>query len=490
MRFDMIDWKLCCSLVLTLASAGCGTQSAPVTEINLNERSAIADNSEPNDGLPLLAVPGPDEATANKAKITRTAATTKSGPSLLPKGLLGKKQAAQEANAAQELPNEAASPAQKIPEKGTPEWMLYEIQRIRLMPLPHEALHENESDDDEEEDQPLTPAQEKKLAEEIERTKHIRRERNLQIIKLAEECIQKTNKNPEQEPLFTNSVHHLLDARLQLALQGDAASIEALYDADKLFYARNPKSESASEASLILVNLTHATALRYGRKDPRWMKEFSKQAQSYASRFPEELPRSVPLLLAAGRTCEMNGQPEEARACYALLSSKFKDTPQGQQAAGILRRYDLKGRELQLAGPGIDGGDVDVKALKGKMVLVIFWASNAQPFLQQLPKITEVTTKFRKYVSVVGVNLDVDEKQVDSFVESHHLDWQQIFPANRQERGWNSPLTLQYGVNQLPTIWLLDPNGIVAETNLDATNLEAKIREVYEPFRTKKPATK
>ena len=108
---------------------------------------------------------------------------------------------------------------------------------------------ENESDDSDDEDVPLTPAQEKKLAEEIDRNRGIRRERNIQIIKLAEECIQKTNKNPEQEALFTAAVHSLLDARLQMALQSDSTSIEALYEADKVFFQRNPKSESAAEAA-------------------------------------------------------------------------------------------------------------------------------------------------------------------------------------------------------------------------------------------------
>ena len=150
----------------------------------------------------------------------------------------------------------------------------------------------------------------------------------------------------------------------------------------------------------------------------------------------------------------------------------------------------LKGQELELAGPGIDGGDVNVKAMKGKMVLVIFWASNAQPFVQQVPKLIEITNKYRKYLTVVGVNMDTDEKLVDAFVEANHLEWLQIFSENRQMRGWNSPVAIQYGVNQLPTIWLLDPNGIVAETNLDASNLEAKIREVYGAFRAKQAPTK
>ena len=475
MRFALRSWIL--GLVAAAVFTGCGTQATPVTEIDTND-PLLADGTDESGLLPLLAVPGPDgKATGKSGKVTQAAA--KSGASLLPRGLLGKKTAQKDAD-------DSESTAQKGPEKGSPEWLLNEIQRVRLMPLPQELTAENEKEDEEEDEQPLTPAQEKKFAQEIERTKGIRRERNLQIVKLAEECLQKTSQSPEQEPLFCAAVHHLLDARLQLALQGDAASIDSLYEAENLFFERNPKSESASEAALTLVNLTHANAVRYGAKDPRWLKEFSKRAQVYAARFPDEAPRSVPLLMAAGRSCENNGQIEEAQTCYALLGTKFKETAQGHQAEGSLRRLQLKGHELDLSGPGIDGNDIVFKSLKGKMVLVVFWASNAQPFVQQLPKILEVTAKYKKYCTVVGVNIDTDEKAVEAFCETHHLDWQQIFFPSRSQRGWNSPVAAYYGVNTLPTMWLLDPNGIVAETNLDASNLEAKLREVYTPFLKKK----
>ena len=466
-------------VAITAIAAGCGTQSTPIAEINTND-SSLADNSEDLGGLPLLAVPGPEKGNTSGKQGKVTPAVAKSGPSLLPKGLLGKRLPPQNS------PAENEPTSRKEAEKGSPEWLLNEIQRVRLLPLPHEATTDDESEDSDEEDQPLTPAQEKKFAQEIERTKGIRRERNFQIVKLAEECIQKTNKKPEQEPMFSAAVHNLLDARLQLALQGDASSIESLYEAEKVFYERNPKSDSASESALTLVNLTHANALRYGKQEPRWLTEFSKQAQVYASRFPNELPRSVPLLMAAGRSCENYGQIDEAKTCYSVLESKFKETPQGQQAAGILRRMQLKGHELELSGPGIDGNDIDVKSCKGKMVLVVFWASNAQPFAQQLPKLLEVTKKYKKYCTVIGVSIDTDEKAVETFVENHHLDWQQIFFPSRSQRGWNSPIAAYYGVNALPTIWLLDPNGIVAETNLDASNLDAKLHEVYMPFLKRK----
>ena len=475
MRFALRNWVFGFLAISTMFT-GCGTASTPVALTDGND--PLAEQRDDAEGALLLAVPGPEagKGTDKKGKVTQAAA--KAGAAA--KALMGKRPGQPNA-----LPEEDTA-ARKVAEKGTPEWLLNEIQRVRLLPMPHEDDDEKESDDSEEDDQPLTPAQEKKLAQAIEQTRGIRRERNLQIIKLAEECLQKTSKNPEQEALFSAAVHHLLDARLQLALQGDTASIEALYEAESLFFERNPKSESASEAALTLVNLAHANAIRYGNKDPRWLKEFSKRSQVYATRFPEEHPRSVPLLMAAGRSCENNGQLDEARTCYALLNSKFAETAQGQQAEGILRRMQLKGQELELSAPGIDGNDIEIKAFRGKMVLIVFWASNAQPFIQQLPKIQEVTAKYKKYCTVIGINLDTDEKAVETFVESNSLDWQQVFFPSKSQRGWNSPVVAYYGVNSLPTMWLVDPNGIVAETNLDASNLEAKLHEVYTPFAKKK----
>ncbi len=124
------------------------------------------------------------------------------------------------------------------------------------------------------------------------------------------------------------------------------------------------------------------------------------------------------------------------------------------------------------------------------MVVIVFWATHARPFIDQLPKLTATMKKYEKYATVVGVNLDADEGAVEAFVEETKLTWPQIFSPNRALRGWNSPLAVHYGINTLPTIWLVDPNGIVTDTSINAENLETRLREVYLPFlkATAKPA--
>lgn len=471
-------WSVAVVVGLTGFLSGCGG-SKPAAPVAETSPTAVAE--EESGGLMTVAIPGLKPATPKpKAPGTTPAATTPA------KGT---------ATAPAET---AATPAKKEPVKGSPEWLLREIQYIKVMPLPEsedasktksapKTDAELEMEDDE---KPLTPEEEQKLKAHFEKTKAIRRDRNLQIIKLSEECIAKTAKTPELEPEFDAAVHYLLDARLQLALQGDDASIEALFDAAKVFYERKPTSAAALEAELTLVNLTHANAIRYGQAQPKWIQEFAKHAQLYAARFPDEQARSVKLLAAAARTCELSGLSDDARSCYTLLITKFKDTPEAQQAEGVVRRLQLKGKTLEFTGPTIDGGDLNIASYKGKMVVIVFWATHAKPFIDQLPKLTATMKKYEKYATVVGVNLDADEGAVEAFVEETKLTWPQIFSPNRALRGWNSPLAVHYGINTLPTIWLVDPNGIVTDTSINAENLETRLREVYLPFlkATAKPA--
>lgn len=468
----------CCCMVMMFC--GCGGSNGS-TQVAQNSAASNVDE-ESSENLPTLAIPGLKPA----AKPTNPAAPA-GGPAA------AKGTAATKGAPAVTATEEAAA---KEPAKGSPEWLLLEIQRVKVMPLPGDEpkpqapaaaangkpAETKEDDDLDLDEKPLSAEEEQKLKEQFERSKAVRKERNQQIIKLAESCIAATAKKPEQEAEFDAAVHYLLDSRLQLALQGDAASIEALYDAAKVFYERKPQSASAVEAQLTLVNLTHANALRYGQAEPKWIQEFAKHSQLYAARFPEEQARAVTLLAAAARSCELAGMMEEAKSCYSLLITKFKDTPQAQQAQGVVRRLQLKGKTLELAGPTMEGDDLNIESLRGKMVVVVFWATHARPFIEQLPKLTATMKKYEKYATVVGVNLDADESAVEAFLEKSGLNWPQIFSPNRALRGWNSPLAVHYGINTLPTIWLVDPNGIVTDTTLDADHLEPRLREVYLPF--------
>jgi len=359
------------------------------------------------------------------------------------------------------------------PDKGTPEWLIQEILTTRV--LPFAELPEVKEGDAE------SAAAHKQA---LDDQKAQRRERNLKIVDLAKEAISKTHSDPEKERVFQAAVHHLLDAHSQLALQGDRESVLAIYDAAEAFYKKMPESDVAAEAQLTLVNLTHTHANMYGKTEPTWIEEFARQTQTYAQRFPKDVGRCVGFLVAAARSCEVNGLRSEAVASLTILQQQFPDHPVTQQWAGALRRLQLPGQKLELAGPTMDGNFWDVEEQKTKGVVIVFWSTTVPASVELLSKLAPVAKKYQKYSTVVCVNLDTDELAVDNFLAEKGISWPQIFFAEADKRGWSSPIATHYGLQKVPALWLVDPEGVVVDTELDASNIEPKLHETLQKYIT------
>ena len=343
------------------------------------------------------------------------------------------------------------------PEKGSPEWMVREIIMLRIQRLP-------ETDD-------------------VDKLRATRYERNQQIIQLAERAIAGAHEDPEKVQTFNAAVHHLMEARRQLALLGDRDQIDALYEHSEALYRRDPGSKAAAEAQFALASFAHENARRFAREDRRWLLEFSRLARVFATNFPQEQVRAAPLLFSAGRTCELHRMREEAINCYSLIQERLPKTSQARQAVAILRRLNLQGASPQFAGPTIDGGFINIDDYNGRVVLVVFWASDNREFIELLPNLVAVFRKYEKAgLQIIGVNLDDEEPAVDAFLEKNELPWQQnIFYSEPSKRRWENPLVKYYGVHNIPALWLVDRNGIVVDTMVDPARLESEIRRLLGP---------
>lgn len=357
-------------------------------------------------------------------------------------------------------------------EEGSPDWILSEIRKVRAEKLPPQRIIDEKKKTDK------SPPDETD-EEYAERLSTIRRDRNDKIVTLATAAITKTHEDPAQEASFTAAVHQLMEARLQLALGGEKDDVDGLYEDVATLEKSKPKSKAAAEAAFIRARFAHMNAQRFAETEPRWLEEFAKQARLFASQYPGEETRGSMLLHAAGWSCELHRMTDEAVACYNALVTQFPNAPQASQAEAAARRMQLKGQPLELAGPTPDGGFTRLEDFAGKSVLVVFWASDAADFEEQLKQIQEISTKYAKYgLAVVGVNLDEDEADLTAFTEKHSLQWPQIFHPDPQQRRWNNPVVKHYGVRDIPAVWLVDHKGLVVDTQVDVANLEKDVRAV------------
>jgi len=135
---------------------------------------------------------------------------------------------------------------------------------------------------------------------------------------------------------------------------------------------------------------------------------------------------------------------------------------EGEEAA---RRFaELEGKPLTIAGLAFDGQQLSTEQWKGKVVLVDFWATWCGPCLAELPRVKKAYADFHdKGLEVLGVSCDERGQDLTSFLEKNpDMPWPQLFDPSRP--GWHE-LARIYGVRGIPTMFLIDKQGVVRSVN-------------------------
>lgn len=304
-----------------------------------------------------------------------------------------------------------------------------------------------------------------------------RQQRNQQIIDLAQQAIALSHDRPDEQQTFSAAVEHLMESCRQMAMQGDAEQVDAMFDHVESLYRKYPQAKATADAAFLLAEFAHENARQFAETDPRWLVEYARQARLFATRFPQERQRAAPLLFSAAWSCELHDMLDEAVACYTLVREKFPESSQAEQAMAVLRRLHLPGTRPQFAGPTIDGRFVSLDDFRGHLLLVVFWDTDNERFQQHLPLLKELSTEYQTAgLRVVGVNLNENAEEVDSFLERHQTAWPQVFYAEPDKRRWQNPLVKFYGVRDIPQYWLIDRDGRVLDTAAAPERLESLVR--------------
>ena len=129
--------------------------------------------------------------------------------------------------------------------------------------------------------------------------------------------------------------------------------------------------------------------------------------------------------------------------------------------------------EISLPSP--DGKEIALSSLKGKLVLIDFWASWCDPCRKEMPNVIKIYSKFKnKGFEIYGVSLDQDKKKWMEAITKDGINWPQVSDLKYLD----NVAARIYNVQGIPYTVLIDKDGKIIAKNLRGQELEKKIAEV------------
>ena len=250
-------------------------------------------------------------------------------------------------------------------------------------------------------------------------------------------CVQSDKGVADAKPAF-EAVYKKMDARIRSSFDkyGRERGLKELERVAETLMKDYPEELRPYRMLLSVGNMSD------GGKKTRIYKQLSTLATRDA--VPSSIARQMKGLVELNKAMANPNQEERYKALERLMVVGAEDwypvlvtSAARQEWNKIKFEREAIGKPHAMKFEALDGSVVELSRMKGKVVLIDFWATWCGPCVKEIPSIKKLYDKYqRRGFEVVGISLDSDRETLEAFIDKNGMGWPQFFDG----KGWRNRL--------------------------------------------------